>query len=289
VLASNFTIMLIPRDSSLVSTRTPDLKLVQFNTLADTFAGPHFLNVKDANILKWETRKDQIINAITLDNPDVICLEEVDHYSDFFLPILQQKGYAGTFVKKPSNSSNDGLALFYKTNRLKLITEQFILYEGQNQNAIITIFDVIHEGTAKQRVCICATHLKAKSGFAEVRANEVKQLIKEISTHSHLPTIICGDFNDSPASASYKLMIDHGLSSAYAISSGGTEPPFTTYKEYEAGEKKHTIDYIFFTKNTLELVSVLELIPESSLPTKLPCSGWPSDHLSLHASFSFTK
>lgn len=48
------------------------------------------------------------------------------------------------------------------------------------------------------------------------------------------------------------------------------------------------LSYIFYTPSTLGLESVLEMIPDTLLPNKLPSHDWPSDHISLQASFSFS-
>ena len=40
--------------------------------------------------LKWENRREKHLEEILISGADVICLEEVDHFSDFFQPKLKE-------------------------------------------------------------------------------------------------------------------------------------------------------------------------------------------------------
>lgn len=51
--------------------------------------------------LKWEERKCLILEEILAYQPDILCLQEVDHYFDTFQPLLSRLGYQGTFFPKP--------------------------------------------------------------------------------------------------------------------------------------------------------------------------------------------
>jgi mRNA deadenylase 3'-5' endonuclease subunit Ccr4 len=51
-----------------------------------------------ASVLQWENRCSLIVEEITRFNPDVICLEEVDHFEDFFEPTLLKHGYTVCLV-----------------------------------------------------------------------------------------------------------------------------------------------------------------------------------------------
>ena len=62
--------------------------------------------------------------------PDVIAIEELDHYSDWALPELRARGYAGLYAQKPNSackysnnpSLSDGSALFWRTKTVELIS-----------------------------------------------------------------------------------------------------------------------------------------------------------------------
>lgn len=88
------------------------------------------------------------------------------------------------------------------------------------------------------------THLKAKKGFEEIRENQSKQLIHKFGKEDQ-PLIICGDFNDEPASPAIKAM-NEAFQSCSQVALAGKEQPFSTYKFRESsGMMKRTIDYVY--------------------------------------------
>ena len=58
-------------------------------------------------------------------NPDVLGVEEIDHYDDFFSPALALLGYEGAFVPKAVSPClqfgyySDGVALFWRTELVR--------------------------------------------------------------------------------------------------------------------------------------------------------------------------
>ena len=88
------------------------ITVLQFNVLAEGLsappnevkAPPHpaakdsmyggFEGVLDAApVFDWRHRKFQILREILQHHPDVVALEEVDHWKDFFEPVMKQLGY----------------------------------------------------------------------------------------------------------------------------------------------------------------------------------------------------
>jgi mRNA deadenylase 3'-5' endonuclease subunit Ccr4 len=116
----------LPGSAGLSQTSAiPLLRVQQFNVLADGLAGMREdlgkFSRADKEVLSWDRRKGQILHELTQYNPDVITLQEVDHYYDFFLPELNALGYSGYFSPKPTSGclevsgQNDGCALFVRS------------------------------------------------------------------------------------------------------------------------------------------------------------------------------
>ena len=105
-----------------------DLRVVQFNVLADGLSGRDTklggFDSAPKECLKWEARRERLLEEVFRHPgpaPDVICLEEVDHFDDWFMPQLSKRGYRGFFLKKPKSPClktapgsglEDGCALF---------------------------------------------------------------------------------------------------------------------------------------------------------------------------------
>lgn len=105
------------------------------------------------------------------------------------------------------------------------------------------------------------------------------------------PAILCGDFNAEPIEPVYSTILNNDLlnmSSAYAksgiYSQDGpySEPPYTTWKVREEGEVCHTIDYVFYSSDKMDVEQVLDFPTEKEIGEgRVPSYAYPSDHFSL--------
>ncbi len=229
-----------------------------------------------------------------------MCLEEVDHYRDFFLPRLTEHGYAGLWrakVKSPCsriepNNGPDGCALFYRTSRFSLLeSRELVLRDSQgvetDQVAILARLQPQVPGLPP--VCVAVTHLKAKAGYEELRLAQGRHLQTEMEAFAAgQPAVVCGDFNAPPTEPVYQQLssAQGGLRSAYCHDN--QEPVFTTWKFRPGKESKHTIDYVWYSPASLELCQVWAIPSEQEIgDAALPCPNYPSDHASLCAAFAF--
>ncbi|CDW95185.1 hypothetical protein, partial [Sporisorium scitamineum] len=130
-------------------------------------------------------------------------------------------------------------------------------------------------------------------------------------THANqIPTIICGDFNSVPETGVYDFLsngavpgdhedfMDHvygnyttqGLQHSYKLESSYVpigELPFTNYTPGYEG----AIDYIFYTKNTLNVTGVLGEIDKQYLSKVVgfPNAHFPSDHICIMSEFNVKR
>lgn len=291
--------------------------------------------------LTWECRKYQILQEIIHTNPDVICLQEVDHFK-FIQGMLQALGYEGVFFPKPDspclyiedNNGPDGCAIFYRTSKfdaVSCLTRVLEVWRVQsNQVSIAAVLRVRETG---KEVCVATTHLKARHGalLAKLRNEQGKDLLRFVRDVAQgRPILLCGDFNAEPSEPVYSTILnnrDLGLSSAYAEllsrTGGGVggvngqnnkqirqreasedcgesssaevmtiadrmaehEPQYTTWKIREdGGEVCHCIDYVFYSKDQLEVQNAL-MFPTDVGKNRLPSFRYPSDHFSLVCDF----
>jgi len=107
--------------------------VVQFNTLAEALSNPAmnptagFTSLPPED-MAWPRRGEALVAHVAATNADVICLQEVDHFADTFLPALTQLGYGACYredewspCRKMSNDAlRDGVCIFYKHDRLEL-------------------------------------------------------------------------------------------------------------------------------------------------------------------------
>ncbi|XP_059821191.1 nocturnin-like isoform X3 [Hypanus sabinus] len=280
------------------------IKVLQWNILAQALGEwkDNFIKCP-REALKWSERKYLILEEILTYHPDILCLQEVDHYFDTFQPVLSGLGYHSTFFPKPfspclaveHNNGPDGCALFFLRERFELINTVTLRLVAKmlqtNQVAIIQTLRCIETG---RMFCVAVTHLKACSGWERFRTSQGCDLLQKLEniTGAGIPLIVCGDFNAEPTEDVYKQFTKSklNLNSAYKLLSedGQSEPPFTTWKIRPSGESCLTLDYIWYSQHAFAVNRLLNLPTEEQIgPNRLPSFHYPSDHLSLVCEFSF--
>ncbi|XP_053114552.1 nocturnin isoform X3 [Hemicordylus capensis] len=283
------------------------IRVMQWNILAQALGeGKDNFVQCPLEALRWEERKCLILEEILAYQPDILCLQEVDHYFDTFQPLLSRLGYQCTFFPKPwspcldveRNNGPDGCALFFLKDRFSLIdTTNIRLTAMKLKTNQVAIAQTLKCNETGKLFCIAVTHLKARNGWERFRSAQGADLLenlKSITQDAQIPLIVCGDFNAEPTEEVYKEFSNSSLNlnSAYKLLStdGLSEPPYTTWKIRPSGECRHTLDYIWYSQHALKVNAALNLLTEEQIgPNRLPSFNYPSDHLSLVCDFSFNE
>ncbi|XP_051561419.1 nocturnin-like isoform X2 [Myxocyprinus asiaticus] len=289
------------------------IRVMQWNVLAQALGeGMDSFVQCPMDALNWAERKYLILEEILTYRPDILCLQEVDHYFDMFQPVLASLGYQSSFCPKPwspcldveNNNGPDGCALFFNRKRFQLINTTHLRLSAMmlktNQVAVIT---TLHCRATGRAFCVASTHLKARSGWEVLRSAQGSDLLRNLqniaqrletekNAETDLPLIVCGDFNAEPSEDVYRNFATSslGLDSAYKRLSmdGKTEPPYTTWKIRPSGESCHTLDYVWYSHRAFNVNAVLDFPTAEQIgPNRLPSYNYPSDHLSLVCDFNF--
>ncbi|XP_028833255.1 nocturnin isoform X2 [Denticeps clupeoides] len=290
-------------------------RVMQWNSLAQALGeGMDSFTRCPPEALNWPERKYMILEEILTYQPDILCLQEVDHYFDTFQPLLVPLGYQGSFCPKPwslclnvaNNNGPDGCVLFFRCDRFQLrgISHLQLSAMGLKTNQVAIVATLCCRATG-QVFCIAVTHLKARSGWKDLRTAQGDDLLCKLQSISRkaaisttgsdtcVPILVCGDFNAEPSEVIYHLFATStlGLDSAYKHLSpdGQTEPAYTTWKIRSSGESCHTLDYVWYSRDHFSVRAVLDFPTAEQIgPNRLPSYSYPSDHLSLVCDFSFS-
>ncbi|XP_038550453.1 nocturnin-like [Micropterus salmoides] len=296
----------------------PPIRVMQWNILAQALGeGKDGFIRCPLDALNWQERKYLILEEILTYRPDILCLQEVDHYYDTFQPIMASLGYHGSFLPKPwspcldveQNNGPDGCALFYRRSRFSLQATSHLRLSAvmlpTNQVAIVQT--LICQVTGR-RLCVAVTHLKARSGWERLRSAQGADLLQSLrsitsgggsnsqsqAVSGTIPLVVCGDFNAEPSEDVYQRFSSSplGLNSAYKLlsSDGQREPAYTTWKIRPSGESCSTLDYIWYTHDALRVECLVDIPTEEQIgPDRLPSYHYPSDHLSLICDINFRE
>ncbi|XP_041133193.1 nocturnin-like isoform X2 [Polyodon spathula] len=293
-----------PRNDKPSTPHRP-IRVMQWNILAQALGEgkDNFVNCP-LDALNWAERKYLILEEILMHRPDILCLQEVDHYFDTFQPILNSMGYHSSFLPKPwspcldveHNNGPDGCALFFNQDRFELVdsTNMHLVAMMLKTNQV-AIAQTLRCKETGRLFCVAVTHLKARSGWERFRSSQGSDLLQNLQSITEgtgIPLLICGDFNAEPTEDVYRDFATSSLNlnSAYKLLSedGQSEPPYTTWKIRPSGESCHTLDYIWYSQHAFSVDSVLDFPTELQIgPNRLPSYNYPSDHLSLVCDFSF--
>jgi len=251
----------IPHSTSISTSNLKihgNLRVLQFNILADGLFGLRddlgaFSRTQKEDV-SWSRRKIQLLHEITQYNPDIITLQECDHYYDTFLPELAAKGYDGLFAPKPASaclevSDNfDGCAIFVNRNKLRIVSSETITFalskadlainsegevsnnvddtkvKAQNQVGIIAVCRLLTGGPP---IIVATTHLTAaKNAMGEVyRYVEIMQLLNGIE--KAIKNLSMSDKTSTPA-----ILLTGDLNAAPTESTGYTPKAYSAVKSH---------------------------------------------------------
>lgn len=198
-------------------------KLMTYNVLSQTLLelNSHVFDNCEPSHLLWESRIIRLFNHIFQENPDILCLQEVEaEHLNLFNEGLKEFGYFGIYKKKTGVTLVDGCAIYIKEGAFELV--DIINVEFYQRK--VSIMDHNHVGIIAQlrpcsmpnsRLVVANTHLLCEPKRALVRLAQLRLFLAEIDRVSyefngpnsgHLPIILTGDLNSQPDSTIVRLL-----------------------------------------------------------------------------------
>ena len=256
----------------MCSAKTNNLKIISFNIGGDFIAdGPN----------QWKNRKPLIMQFISKESPDILCIQEVlinqlNEIKECF-QIYNMVGVSRVDGKE----KGDFVPIFYKKDKYEQINSgTFCLSEKPDSIGYIgwdakypRIATWINLRNLKTGdiVFVLNTHLDNVGKNA--RMNSMKLILEKISLLSKSDKIILtGDFNDVVSSKVHEIAIQGELNDTYLISpqTKGAHYTFHQFGQKDLGNR-YKLDYIFASKN-FKIHSV-------NIPAESPKGGvYISDH-----------
>lgn len=229
----------------------------------------------------------------------------VESYSIEFNEVAQR--YTSNMVG-PSHRSDEAMLFVNRLSKDNIA--QLVVLEFANQ-------PLARAGQQRDayQICIANTHLYSNKDFPDVKLWQAWQLLQELenfvlSRGSNLPLVICGDFNSTPETAVYDLLVRQSvhpahpdvnvannddvpnvlpdamnITNSFQLGSAyqtvlGDEPWVTNYTQNFKG----VLDYIWFSLSNLRPLAVAPIPDEKELThhgDALPSTEYSSDHIML--------
>lgn len=297
--------MLELQDSSTLSDANR-LRVFSFNILCDNYANAQQYPYTATRALDWDYRKNLILQEIQAQDPDIICLQEInlESFEDFFSSALEYAGYKGIFYPKgrakTMSEKNakiaDGCATFYRERKFVLLDKQLINFANiainrpdmKNQHdifnrvgprddiAVVTFFENRMTGA---RQIVVNTHIFWNPEFADVKLIQSAILMENVAKlsdkYARWPATP-PDQKRLPPKPSKDNSVTDGDGSASAV-----EDEAAANAEDEDAEPAPSQEYSSGTALPLILCTDLNSLPSSSVFSLLSSGHVPPTHPEL--------
>lgn len=205
-------------------------KVVSYNLLSSsTVHGDRArFNYAESRVLNWTHRRVNLLNEILSYEADVILLQGVDEYTEWWQPQLSSAGYDGVFRKK--RKSNNGLAIFYRRDEFQLFSsdvvqfsdlvgekvppvfaedEDRVLNLANDDMALIAALQPWEKSQKPSALCVVCAELCEDATRPELRYLQARRLCERVETFNmrlQLPCVVGGSFYSPPTSDLYKMI-----------------------------------------------------------------------------------
>ena len=224
------------------------VRILSFNVLAQSLTSTTRFPYCDRQVLKWRYRRVSLIKEVLSLNADILCLQEIDNYEEWWLDKMGLAGYDGVYLKQTIETRRDGVAIFYKRDLFQLFQTKEVRFDDLSSEfanparaltghvALIIGLQPWEESSHASAICVANTQLVSGSGFADVHWAQSRRLVKEVEKFNsdfRLPTVICGSFNCPPGHEVYEMMTTGVLREL-------PKPPLKMEEEPTTGERSRS-------------------------------------------------
>jgi endonuclease/exonuclease/phosphatase family metal-dependent hydrolase len=261
------------------------LELVTWNILADHYIRPEFYPHTPSSYLNPATRHPMLLAAISAQDADLYCLQEVEQTMfDTILEVMQPLGWQGQLAVKDGH--REGVALLWRTRAVEVSATHTLHYaatsKGHRSTALIAH---IRPVSGARPFVLVSTHLAwAHHSTPATEHPGVLQLAELLDVRdagqlmpAGLPWIICGDLNDEYTGPVLTLARDRGLT-----------VPCTQMRPWHTGnfnERPVKLDYTLCDPGAPTITP--HPLPRLEKTTPMPGPDHASDHLPLCVALSW--
>lgn len=196
-------------DSKIDLNSSKIFKILSYNILADCYADPDWLKQSKKEDLEFKARSLKILKQIQGFDCDIICLQEVDHYHDFYKKQFDDLGYKNIYVRK-LGPKHDGVLIGVKSDRYEIVNSVELDLNSDPeyanhpdfQRGSVALFAKIRDiQNPKIEINVLCTHLYWDPKFEHVKYLQTSVICKflENKLEKDENVVICGDFNSMPS------------------------------------------------------------------------------------------
>ncbi|KAL0482351.1 CCR4-NOT transcription complex subunit 6 [Acrasis kona] len=226
-------------------TSNPVHSILCYNILCQSYCKSYFFPTSDRKSLSWLYRKERIEKELLSYKADIMCLQEVDKYTNHWRHRLFKAGYSSCY-KQRTRAKVDGCAIFYKTHKYYLVYEKPIelnnasivgdLYDEEYMTDNVGIIAILQLQTqdkktltpcfppskadqqhvSRRYLCVVNVHLFWNPLYTDIKISQCHYALHQVKSYlnmtlgdemsKHIPIVLCGDFNSLPNGEVYNLL-----------------------------------------------------------------------------------
>ncbi|KAI9008756.1 Endonuclease/exonuclease/phosphatase [Phycomyces nitens] len=202
-----------PKDACTIS-------LMTYNILAQNLVKRELFPYS-GDMLKWKTRRRMIIEDIAQYKPDILCLQEVDFYEEYYQEAFDNIGYKTEFFKHPTKQHGCMIGynpnVFEKKQYLAIEYDEDKLCPPTQQTGNVAQFMALEHTKHKNIGLIVGnTHLywRPESFYERLRQSTIYAQwlscftldLRETFKDIEWTPLLIGDFNTSPEDPVYNAL-----------------------------------------------------------------------------------
>lgn len=172
----------------------------------------------------FQYRRQMLLREIARFHAHILCFQEVDRdgmYNNFLQGQLQRMGYEGVYAKKVHTSTPVGNAVFWCTDRWRLVTTEVLdLTHGEAIQSLLeaspslgfamgkttTVANlVVLEDDLGRRLVVVNLHLFGDPSAPHIRLLQCYLALRAARRYD-APLLLCGDFNCGPQTGVCELL-----------------------------------------------------------------------------------
>ena len=195
------------------------LLVANWNVLADCYSFGLCNNSPPPLSLEFEYRsnilKNIFTNLVEEKNVGLFLLQEVDHFTDFYKPVLNSLGMTTLYLQRPKR--NDGCLIAYDDKQLTLSsTEEIQLDElakhcglqySRSNVGLFAKFFLNNDRACSFAVSSC--HLYWNPSRPQVKLKQTKYILERFKRfRDSSPGLLAGDFNALPGTDQYEAVVN---------------------------------------------------------------------------------
>ena len=232
------------------------ITVLSYNTLSQNSA-KKLSHYAEISVLNWLSRRQVLLREIFSMDADILCLQEVDDFDDWWRPQLSSAGYDSVYKRRTEHlrPRQEGVVIAYKRDSFQMFRSDYIELndavtddiEDRNLAArSITDHCAVMMQLQPWEMCddptgvlVCCAILEERPELEAVRMLQGKYLahkIEKFNSDFHLPVILCGSFHCEPGGLLYETLTTGRLPIDPQPPGAPVHPPRVAFDRFNDGK-----------------------------------------------------